>query len=347
MPALPDGMAAFSVNGEIRVVRNHEVNNRLPINNAAIGSGNHYDDQAGGGTTTLVIDPKTNELISHFVSLSGTVMNCAGGATPWGSWISCEETTRGETPHIDKDGYKAGGFTKPHGYCFEVPAAANTTVPPVPLKAMGRFSHEAVAMDPRSGIVYLTEDSKPFCGFYRFLPRRPGHLMEGGRLEILALKDKPNYNTRFGQRTGATFAANWVTIDDPDPQSADTDEQSVFKQGAAKGAAHFSKLEGCFADASGKVYFVSSNGGDAEAGLCLLDVDRFPPEIADWPAGKDAQRLRAVHRGRPDHAGHPLPGRADLVDGDQPLPHGARSHGDTTIPPARPGVQVAAARGAR
>jgi len=265
-PTRHDGMAAFAVRGEIRIVRNHEVNDRKPKTDSAIGSKNHYDDQAGGGTTTLIINPKTNELIADFVSLSGTLTNCAGGATPWGSWISCEETTRGKIVHIDKAGLQAGGFNKPHGYCFEVSASANTNSPPVPLKAMGRFSHEAVAVDARNGVVYLTEDSSPFCGFYRFLPNRRGRLIEGGRLEILAIKYKPNYNTRFGQNAGATFAATWVTIDNPDPESADTDEQSVFKQGARKGAAHFSKLEGCFAGANGKVYFVSSVGGDAEGG---------------------------------------------------------------------------------
>ncbi|HEX5705349.1 MAG TPA: alkaline phosphatase PhoX [Pyrinomonadaceae bacterium] len=264
-PRLHDGMAAFRVGDELRLVRNHEVNNRTPLDNAGIGSSNHYDPQAAGGTTTLVIDPKTNELITDFVSLSGTLTNCAGGATPWGSWISCEETTRGKTLHIDKVGARAGGFSQPHGYCFEVSAAANTNLPPVPLKAMGRFSHEAVAVDQRSGIVYQVEDSSPFSGFYRFLPNRRAHLADGGKLEMLAIKDKPNYNTRFGQRTGATFAANWVTIDNPDTELADTDEQAVFKQGAAKGAAHFSKLEGVFA-ANGRIYIVSSNGGDAEGG---------------------------------------------------------------------------------
>jgi secreted PhoX family phosphatase len=139
-------------------------------------------------------------------------------------------------------------------------------LPPVPLKAMGRFMHEAVAVDRRTGIIYLTEDSRPFCGFYRFLPKKPGRLAEGGRLEILAVKDQPNYNARIGQKADVTLPAKWVTIDDPDPKSADVDPQAVFKQGAAKGAAHFRKLEGCLADAGGKIYFVSSSGGDAEGG---------------------------------------------------------------------------------
>jgi len=279
-----DGMAAFGTRGEIRLVRNHEINHDVPTANVAIGTQNHYDEAAGGGTTTLVINPKTHLIERDFVSLSGTLNNCAGGTTPWGSWISCEETTHGKTKYLDEDDKPCGGFSKPHGYCFEVQASANNNLPPVPLTAMGRFSHEAIAVDPKTGIIYETEDAKPFCGFYRFLPKRRARLAEGGTLQILAIKDKPNYNTQFGQKSGAVFTANWATIDNPDPVEADTDEQAVFKQGARKGAAHFSKLEGCFADAKGKVYFVSSNGGDAGGG-----------QIWSYePTGKDEGRLTLV-----------------------------------------------------
>ena len=215
---------------------------------------------------TLVIDPQTRLIKRDFISLSGTLNNCSGGATPWGSWISCEETTHGKTTYLDEDDKPCGGYDKPHGYCFEVPASANNNLPPVPLKAMGRFSHEAIAVDPKTGIVYETEDAKPFCGFYRFIPKRRGRLADGGLLQILSIKGKPNYNTQFGQNIGAKFETDWVTIDNPDPIEADTDEQAVFKQGARKGAVHFSKLEGCFSDSKGKIYFVSSNGGDVGGG---------------------------------------------------------------------------------
>src|SRR6476620_8198745 len=128
-PPRHDGMAAFKVGKELRLVRNHEVTGgRVPRENFAIGSSNHYDETAGGGTTTLVIDPNTREIVRDFVSLSGTLINCAGGRTPWGSWISCEETTLGQTVITAANGTKTGGFKKPHGYCFEVPARANTAV---------------------------------------------------------------------------------------------------------------------------------------------------------------------------------------------------------------------------
>lgn len=270
-PRFHDGMAAFKTGGEIRLVRNHEINDKKPMENVVIGATNHYDSAAGGGTSTLVVNPKNRELVRDFVSLSGTLNNCAGGATPWGSWISCEETTLGQTKFTDKKGREVGGFAKPHGYCFEVPASANNNLQPAPLAAMGRFCHEAVSVDASTGIVYLTEDAlnNSVSGFYRFLPNRNKRLSEGGKLQMLAIKNQPEIDLRKNRKTGDVFTANWVTIDDPNPEAADTDELAVFKQGIAKGAATFIKLEGCFAHKK-RVYFVSSSGGDAGGGQVWL-----------------------------------------------------------------------------
>jgi len=269
-PRAHDGMAAFKVGSELRVVRNHEVTNgRVPKAGAAIGA-NPYDETVAGGTTTLVVNPKTREIARDFVSLSGTLINCAGGRTPWGSWISCEETTLGSTVREDKKGVKTGGYPKPHGYCFEVFASANSSVTPVPLKAMGRFVHEAIGVDKKSGSVYLTEDYTT-AGFYRFLPKRHKRLAEGGTLQMLKIKDKDNYDARSGQKTGASLAASWVTIDNPDPASADVDDLAVYKQGRAKGAATFARLEGCYADPKGgRIYFTSTSGGDNKGGQIWL-----------------------------------------------------------------------------
>jgi len=265
-PRLHDGMATFKVKNELRIVRNHEVlGGKLPRPGSAIGNANHYDETCGGGTTTLIIDPNTREIERAFVSLSGTLINCCGGPTPWGSWISCEETTLGQTVRTDGNGVKTGGFPKPHGYCFEVPASANTNLPPVPLKAMGRFTHEALAVDRKTGIVYLTEDLNP-CGFYRFLPNRNKRMADGGVLQMLAVKGQDRYDTRRGQKMNAVLEARWITIDDPDPAAADVDAQAVSKQGVAKGAAIFARLEGCCADPDGRIYFTSTSGGNNEGG---------------------------------------------------------------------------------
>jgi secreted PhoX family phosphatase len=282
-PRAHDAMATFQVEGDLRIVRNHEIYNRIPSEGAAIGTNNHYDQMAGGGTTTLVINRKSREIVRDFVSLSGTLNNCAGGATTWGSWISCEETTFGQTKYTAKDGKEVGGYAKPHGYCFEVSAAANDNLSPVPLKAMGRFVHEAVAVDRKTGIVYETEDNNP-AGFYRFIPNRKKRLAEGGTLQVLAIKNQPAYDTRKGQKIGSVLATNWLTIANPDPPEADTDSLAMFKPAMKNGAALFNRLEGCIPTKNGQIYFASTSGGDSKCGQIWLYE----------PAGRAEGRLTLV-----------------------------------------------------
>ncbi|MGI8543021.1 MAG: alkaline phosphatase PhoX [Aridibacter sp.] len=265
-PPAHDGMATFDFGNEIRLVRNHEVtNSHIPIEGSAIGA-KPYDETAGGGTTTLVVNAETRELVRDFVSLSGTLMNCSGGRTPWGSWISCEEETLGKTVITLKNGSKIGGFNKPHGYCFEVPSAENSTVEAIPLKAMGRFVHEAIAVDKKSGIVYLTEDNRGGVGFYRFLPNRKTKFAEGGKLQILKVKGVDNFDARTPMIDQTSFSAEWVTIDNPDPEEADTQPRAVLEEGLKKGAATFTRLEGCDIDETGRVYFTSTDGGNLKSG---------------------------------------------------------------------------------
>ena len=135
-----------------------------------------YDAGSGelpclGGTTTLVYDTQTQTLEKHFLSLAGTIRNCAGGLTPWNTWITCEETMQKAEAETT---YEAD-----HGYNFEVPASADIGVAdPIPLKAMGRFNHEAVAVDPKTGIVYQTEDRGDSL-MYRFIPDKPENWQQG------------------------------------------------------------------------------------------------------------------------------------------------------------------------
>jgi len=283
-PRAHDGMAAFAVNGQIRLVRNHEVRN-TPGAPASIGDPSQsYDPLAGGGTTTLVIDPATRDLVQDFVSLSGTLVNCAGGPTPWNSWITCEETVQGT----------AAGFAKGHGYNFEVPAAANGVVQAEPLKAMGRFVHEAIAVDPATGIVYETEDRRT-SGFYRFIPAQPGSLALGGRLQMLAIKGQANYDTRTGQRAGKPLPVTWVDIPDPDPAAAEADSLAVYNQGFARGGATFARLEGAWYG-EGSIFINSTSGGDKElgqvweyrprgnsGGQLILLFESTSPEVLDSP----------------------------------------------------------------
>lgn len=294
-PSLPDGMAAFNVKGELRLVRNHELVPGIGREGAALTDERSYDSLASGGTTTLIVDPKTRTLTKSFVSLSGTIVNCCGGPTPWGSWISCEETVLGERKYKDAKGNDKGGFGKPHGYCFEVSAAANTHGMPIALKDMGRFVHEAIAVDPKTKIVYETEDHLT-AGFYRFLPNKKEQLARGGKLQMLAVKNKPQADLRTEQKQGAVYETVWVDIANPDPPEAETDSSAVYKQGIAKGASTFARLEGCWATKDGRIFFTSTNGGDKklgqvweyapqnkEGGKLTLVFESTDPEILDGP----------------------------------------------------------------
>ncbi len=259
VPQALDGMGAFAAGrNRVRLVRNHELRDGVTsASRRVISNDNLYDDLGPAGTTTLEVEVGPNgeaTLRKQFVSLSGTFVNCAGGVTPWGSWITSEETVAGT----------GAGWKKNHGYNFEVSAFANRVVRPVPLKAMGRFVHEAVAVDPRTGFVYQTEDRNP-SGFYRYIPDAPGVLAEGGRLEMLAVRGQPQYDTRKGQTVGAVLEAEWVPIAEPDSDAPTISSGFVFDQGFTLGGAQIARLEGCWYGDAG-IYFNSTSGGEATAG---------------------------------------------------------------------------------
>lgn len=290
VPGNHDGMAAFQGrSGNYILVRNHERSVGGGVDTTA-PNGKQYDfftdGSGGGGTTTVEVD-RNGQVVRHYVSLGGTIRNCAGGLTPWGSWISCEENVA--TPATDPR------VTKKHGYNFEVPAMLGQAVDPIPLVAMGRMNHEAVSVDPQSGYVFETED-RGDSAYYKFVPkvRKPngfGDLQQGGDLYAMVIKpgQRSNCNqalipaggtndrggsfsgvdTRGLGRNGSAsllpflgqpLSVEWVKLDDVDP---DTD--TLRYEALAKGAAVWYRGEGAWYH-QGKHYWVCSNAGDAREG---------------------------------------------------------------------------------
>jgi uncharacterized protein len=258
-PPLHDGMAAFAgENGRVVLVRNHEISAGPALD------GPTYDSKAGGGTTTTVFDPASEKIVSTRVSLAGTARNCAGGPTPWGSWLTCEESVVGPAEPQNP-------LPLQHGYVFEVPHNHDSDAKPI--KAMGCFVHEAVAIDPQTGIVYQTQD-RAQSGLYRYIPKTRGKLAEGGRLQMLAVDGRRPFDTSRGQRAGVAYDIRWVDIADPDRPHASGASgygMGVLQQGLDRGCVLFSRLEGAtFGD--GKLYVTATDGGTAKMGQ-VWEVD--------------------------------------------------------------------------
>ncbi|MEU7027845.1 alkaline phosphatase PhoX [Streptomyces sp. NPDC046275] len=253
VPSNHDGMGAFpGRRGRVHLVRNHEnrVTGRIGV---PVVDGLTYDPAAKGGCTVLTLDGR-GEVLDERVAIAGTAVNCAGGPTPWRTWLTCEET---------EDRAGTNGYTKDHGFIFEVDGADPRRTGAVPLTAMGRFQHEAVAVDPDSGIVYETEDAfqHPFGLFYRFLPEKPlggtGSLRAGGALEAMRVPGVPDLSAV--REPGTCFERiEWVPV--PDPLATGTPIR--HQDFGPRGITHAQKLEGCYWGGNprtgGAVYFVSS-----------------------------------------------------------------------------------------
>ena len=271
-PSDHDGMGVVAEkDGIVTLVRNHEISSdgaALKIEN-----GRAFDERAQGGCTVLKFDSNRGKWLESRIAISGTSRNCAGGVTPWGTWLTAEETVLG----IDSiDRYKNDvkrSFKKDHGWVFEVDPAG--VKDPVPLKAMGRFVHEAVAVDRESGIVYETED-RDSSGFYRFIPSEKGKLSSGGKLQIAEVIGHDDL--RGSVKSMSTFDVRWHTIPEPtlahSPESQKPDELGVFKQGKKLGGTTFARLEGCW---SGHdiIYFDATSGGGAKAG----QIWKYDPKL--------------------------------------------------------------------
>ena len=277
-PDKPDGMATFSASkGRTILIRNHETSpgdEKGPYGQKMellpkLRPEQVYDYGRGvkpgtGGTSTLIYNEKSGKVEKSYLSLAGTVRNCAGGMTPWNSWISCEENTDRAGAELEKD----------HGYNFEVPASENIQLAkPHPLKDMGRFNHEAVCVDPRTSIVYQTEDRGDGL-IYRYLPYVEGQLAKGGRLQVLALKDQRSFDTRNWKDletprmpVSQAFETEWLDMD-----QVEAPEDDLRHRGFARGAARFARGEGMWFG-NNELFFACTNGGVIGSG----QVFRYVP----------------------------------------------------------------------
>jgi secreted PhoX family phosphatase len=285
VPAQHDGMSAFAVDERhCLILRNHELNTNVAERFGAFGIKNErldrvdleliYDRGTGegtpvpGGVSSVLFDLEANAPVKHWLSLAGTGHNCAGGPTPWGSWLSCEEWTQ------KRDALHA----KDHGYVFEVPATTEMgLVPPVPIKSMGRFLHEAVAVAPLGNVVYLTED-RGDSALYRYLPRTPGKLADGGRLQALMIRKHPSLDTRnWTTESGITFLQGqsfetaWLDLED-----IDAPDDDLRYRAFAAGAARFARGEGIW-HGDDSVYWACTTGGEKQLG----QIFRYVPSPAE------------------------------------------------------------------
>ncbi|MEM9422748.1 MAG: alkaline phosphatase PhoX [Pseudomonadota bacterium] len=271
VPPRHDGMAAFpGQGGNIILVCNHELGLKWGTRSAFGRNGERLDrfDRAKlydagahhpspGGTTTLLFNPKTGRVEKRFLSLAGTAVNCAGGPTSWGSWLSCEEIES-----------KAGDglHARDHGYVFEVPARTeHGPVDPLPIRSMGRFKHEAIAEDPRTGIIYVTEDRHDGL-IYRFLPNQRQKLHAGGTLQCLCLTEfgksieTNNHGTNEKISLMSPYRTAWKSLED-----VEAEEAPLRIRGAAQGAALFARGEGMWYG-NNSIYFACTEGGPTKIG---------------------------------------------------------------------------------
>lgn len=262
VPDKADGMGCLDLGPgpdgkpEIVLVRNHEL---VPSDDAggpiAHGFGTRNGEIVPGGTTNIVLDAETLEVKRQFRSLGGTIRNCSGGVTPWGSWLTCEEAPTGP-------GQRYGdGLSVNHGWVFEVPGDASGLIEAVPLRAMGRFNHEAACVDPATGYVYQTEDRDDGV-LYRFQPNTPGRLAGGGRLQAAVIEGVPDTRNWDAARmtVGQGFAVSWIDLD-----NVEAPEDDLRIRAAAQGAALIARGEGMHMG-SGELFLCSTSGGAKKLG---------------------------------------------------------------------------------
>ena len=297
VPDKADGMASFiGEDGKIILIRNHEIGHFKTIEkllklNPFYKNKNYMNKNKNliydlgkngvpccGGTTTLVYNPKSKKIEKEYLSLAGTLVNCSGGPTPWNTWISCEETVA--TQNYD--------LAKNHGYNFEVTPSENINLNnAIPLKAMGRFRHEGVAIDPVTSIAYQTEDRDEGL-IYKFIPNTKEQYIMGGKLQSLSIKnglnDTRNWN-KNNYNKNIKYKIEWLDI-----QDVENKDDKLRYSMADKGAAIFVRPEGIWFS-NNIVYFTCTSGGAKKLGqIWKLDVKKQTIELMFESHNSDTMR---------------------------------------------------------
>jgi secreted PhoX family phosphatase len=323
-PGFADGMAAFrGPRGTVRVVRNHEVNGAgTPMGDAAKA----YDAHTLGGTTTFQVSGHNRNLDGHWVSLNGTSFNCAGGPTPWGTWMSVEETVNGPDVGRDFAGQGNTDFGQRHGYMFEVDSRWGPGEHRVatPIRNIGRLPHEAAAVDPFTGFVYQTEDQFLFpAGIYRYRPPRHPllvrRILDGGVLEMLRIRGATSPTVLGGRLdVGSRYDIDWVRIPQPDfdggGRSNNDAIRTVSLQGFAQNAAMFARPEGLWYHAGAMFFSCTRGGGDTSVPGPLGEYGTGNGQI--WRLDLLRRRLTLLFQSSG-------PAELDLPDNLTVTPHGS------------------------
>ena len=237
-PADHDGMAVFaSPRGRYTLIQNHEIDPGAQFGVPHV-EGTVYDPGAtDAGGCTVITTNRRGRNFGEFVALSGTASNCAGGPTPWGTWLTCEETEDRAGDQWEEDG-RTGVFRKDHGYVFEV--WGDGTADPTPIKCLGRYAHEALAIDRSRRHVYLSEDAAGPNGlFYRWTAPRgvrlgpnvlTGLAPNAGRLSAMQIimddgSVLPDVAYLTSAQLGRPFRVRWIDVPDRDAQTTTVREQ--------------------------------------------------------------------------------------------------------------------------